>query len=221
MTFAREGEKGCMTSLKDMPLDTLIACPQCDALHHVANPPEGGKARCIRCGTVLIAPRRGAFIRVLALAITVTILMFGATFLPFLGISAAGVTNDSSVFDAALAFSEGPLIGLSFVVAAMIIFIPVLRMLLVIYVIGPLVGGWQPAPQAARAFRLSEALRPWSMAEIFMIGVAVALVKIAGLASVVLGPAFWMFVALVMVAVLKDGYMCRWTIWQALERTPR
>ena len=36
---------------------------------------------------------------------------------------------------------------------------------------------------------------PWSMAEIFVIGVAVALVKVSGLASVTLGPAFWSFVA--------------------------
>ena len=210
-----------MTSITDSPIEDLIACPQCDALHRTVEPPQGGNARCQRCGTVLIAPRRGAFIRVLALAVTVAILMFGATFFPFLGIAAAGVTNQSSVFDAALAFAGGPMAGLSIAVAAMIVFVPLLRMFLLIYVLAPLVAGRSAAPRAASAFRLTEALRPWSMAEIFLIGVAVALVKVAGLATVVLGPAFWMFVALVIVAVLKDGYMCRWSIWQALEQSAR
>jgi len=210
-----------MTSITDIPIEDLIACPQCDALHRTAEPPQGGNARCRRCGTVLISPRRGAFIRVLALAVTVAVLMFGATFFPFLGITAAGVTNQSSVFDAALAFAGGPMAGLSIAVAAMIVFVPLLRMFLLIYVLAPLVGGRSAAPHAAWAFRLSEALRPWSMAEIFLIGVAVALVKVAGLATVVLGPAFWMFVALVIVAVLKDGYMCRWSIWRALDQPVR
>ncbi|MSU88414.1 paraquat-inducible protein A [Rhodobacteraceae bacterium 2CG4] len=210
-----------MTAIAEVPIETLIACHQCDALHRAAEPPTGGKARCRRCGTVLIAPRRGALVRVLAMAITVAVLMLGATFFPFLGITAAGVTNESSVFDAALAFSAGPMVGLSIAVAALIVFVPLLRMLLLIYVLGPLAAGRAAAPQAAWAFRTAEALRPWSMAEIFLIGVAVALVKVAGLATVVLGPAFWMFVALVIVAVLKDGYMCRWSIWQALERSAR
>jgi paraquat-inducible protein A len=56
------------------------------------------------------------------------------------------------------------------------------------------------------------------MAEIFIIGVAVALVKVAGLATVTLGPAFWAFVLLVIVTVLKDSFMCRVTVWQTLSQ---
>ena len=47
------------------------------------------------------------------------------------------------------------------------------------------------------------------MAEVFIVGVAVALVKVAGLAHLSIGPAFWAFVALVLVTVLKDNFMCR------------
>ena len=72
-----------------------------------------------------------------------------------------------------------------------------------------------------RAFRLSEALRPWSMAEIFTIGTAIALVKVADLANVVYGPAFWMFVALIVLVVLKDAIMCRHTIWALLDSERR
>ena len=84
--------------------------------------------------------------------------------------------------------------------------------------IGPLVAGRPPFAGATRAFRLSERLRPWSMAEIFIIGVAVALVKVAGLATVSLGPAFWAFAILVLVTVLQDNAMCRYTIWKTLEQ---
>ena len=59
------------------------------------------------------------------------------------------------------------------------------------------------------------------MAEIFIIGVAVALIKVAGIASITIGPAFWAFSALVIITVLKDQLICRFSIWQALEMPQR
>ena len=72
---------------------------------------------------------------------------------------------------------------------------------------------------AAKAFRMSEALRPWSMAEIFAIGCAVALIKITDLADVEFGPAFWMFSALALLVVLQDQVLCRWSVWTSLTKT--
>ncbi|WP_241524051.1 paraquat-inducible protein A [Oceaniglobus indicus] len=199
----------------------LIACPQCDALYRVVPLAHGERAQCVRCGTVLISTRNRAFVRVIALAITVVILMIAATIFPFLSVSVAGLTNSSSVLDAALAFAGGPMFGLSLAVAALIVAIPILRAALVIYVLTPMAFGRAPWPGAIPAFRFSEALRPWSMAEIFVIGVAVALVKVADLARIGFGPAFWFFAALVVVIVLKDGYMNRWTVWKALDQQDR
>ena len=55
------------------------------------------------------------------------------------------------------------------------------------------------------------------MAEIFVIGTAVALVKVAGIATVHLGPAFWAFCALILVNFASRGFMCQTTIWDAIE----
>ena len=109
------------------------------------------------------------------------------------------------------------MIFLALVTAALIIFIPMLRVLLTLYVLVPVVLDRRPARHAIPAFRLSEALRPWSMAEIFAIGCAVALVKVADLAQVGFGPAFWMFGALVVLVVAQDSYMCKWSVWNSLE----
>ena len=76
----------------------------------------------------------------------------------------------------------------------------------------------KPFRSAGTAFRWSEDLKPWSMAEIFILGCAVALVKVTELAQVVFGPAFWLFVVLVIVTVFQDGLLNRWSIWQSLEQ---
>jgi paraquat-inducible protein A len=195
----------------------MLACPVCDTLHVEPEVPVGHVARCQRCGHVLAAPREGAFVRVLALAVTAVILMVGAVFFPFIELDAAGLSNRASVLDAVLAFSTGLMVPLSVAVAALIVFIPTARLLAIIYTLAPLAAGRPPLEGAHRAFRLSERLRPWSMAEIFILGVAVALVKVAGLASVSLGPAFWAFAILVVITVLQDNAMCRYTIWKTLE----
>ena len=199
-------------------LDDLIACPQCDALYHARMPEDGRRATCRRCHAVLIAPRRGAYMRVIALAVTVMVLMIGATAFPFLGVNVAGFSNRASVIDAALTFLDGGLMAsLSVMVVAFIVMVPVMRAALVIYVLAPLVLDRPPLKGARAAFKVSEDLRPWSMAEIFIIGVAVALTKVSDLARVDFGPAFWMFAGLVVVIVMKDGAMDRWSIWKSLD----
>lgn len=195
----------------------LIACPRCDALHVEQELDHGETARCTRCGGVLAKPRGGAFVQLIALAFTTVVLMMGAIFFPFLEISRMGFGNATSLFGVALAFADGVLLPLVLAVMAMIVGLPLLRAFLLVYTLAPLAQGRAPYRHAARAFRWSELLRPWSMAEIFVIGTAVALVKVAGLATVHLGPAFWAFCALILVNLASRGFMCQTTIWDAIE----
>ena len=49
--------------------------------------------------------------------------------------------------------------------------------------------------QLPHAFRLLRHAQPWSMMEVFMIGILVAIAKLMGMASIVPGLALWAFVA--------------------------
>lgn len=174
--------------------------------------------RCVRCHSVLATSRTDAIMRVLALAVTAMILIVAAVFFPFLGIQVAGSTNQTSVFDAVMAFSQGVLFPLAVFVAALIIFLPFLRVATLCYALLPIAFHRKPFRGATKALALAEDLKPWSMVEVFVIGVAVSMVKLAGLATISLGPAFWAFAALVIVTVLKDTLICRWTLWTALDQ---
>ena len=55
------------------------------------------------------------------------------------------------------------------------------------------------------------------MAEIFIIGVAVALIKVASLAQVEFGPSFWAFTALVLMMAGQDAMICERSIWRILQ----
>ncbi|MFD1795143.1 paraquat-inducible protein A [Paracoccus aurantiacus] len=195
----------------------LIACPRCDALHVEEELPVGVTARCIRCGGVLARPRAGAFTQIIALAITTMVLVIAAVFFPFLEISRMGLGHGTSLFGVAMAFSDGFLAPLVVVILGAVIGLPALRAALLVYTLLPLARGRPPYAHAVRAFRLSEQMKPWSMAEIFIIGTAVAMVKVGGLATISFGPAFWAFIALVFVSVANRSFMCSTTIWDAIE----
>lgn len=198
--------------------DGLIACHACDAL--LNEPPAGARrARCPRCGAALLADRAGSLDGVLAAAAATLVLLAAASALPFLSIEAAGFRRDAAVLDAARAAGSGAggeAWPLAVAVGAAILALPALRALALLWALLPLRLGRPPAPRARAAFRLAVELRPWAMTEIFLIGVAVALVKVAGLALIGLGAAFWLFVALAALAFYEDAALCRRSVWRAL-----
>lgn len=207
-------------TMNTLPLEQMIACPSCDALYAVQEPGPGARAICGRCRRVLIAPRRGSILHVLVLALGSLVLLLAALVLPFLTISAAGLSHSGSILEIAMALG-GPLAPLSLGMAALIVAVPLMRMALLVHVLTPLALDRPAWRGAARAFRWSEQLRPWSMGEIFVVGAGVALMKLGDVARVELGAAAWMLMALMGVAMLQDGFMCRWAIWKAIETSQR
>lgn len=201
-------------------LEDLIACPHCDALYTVRVPESGARAVCERCQTVLIAPIRKAGLKIIAMTVAMLILIVSAVFFPFLDIQVSGFANKASILDTALSFQSGVMTLLAVATAAMVVLIPALRMLLVLYVLTPIVRDRVPYRYAKPAFRLSQRLKPWAMAEIFAIGCAVALVKVADLALIGFGPAFWMFTAFVFIVLVSDNLYCTWSVWKSLEHPP-
>lgn len=197
-------------------LGGLIACPHCDLVYSAPLVEQNERAYCTRCQSILIAPRRKAGKILIALAASTLILITGALFFPFLSIGAGGLRHGTSIMQTSLAFT-GPLALLAPAILAFIIIIPMTRLLLLIYVLAPIIRDQPPAPLAREAFRLTEDLTPWSMAEIFTIGCAVALVKLAGIAEISLGPAAWMFAVLMIIIVSSDMLLCRYSVWKSLE----
>jgi len=145
------------------------------------------------------------------------ILVIAAVFHPFLEINEAGIVNRVSLLDVATSFRSGVLVVVSVASVAMIVLVPLLRTALLVYVIAPLTRANAPWPGARIAFRWAQEMKPWAMTEIFIIGCAVALVKVADLARLQFGLAFWLFIALAVFVVVVDRMLCAWSVWSALD----
>ena len=63
-----------------------------------------------------------------------------------------------------------------------------------------------------------QAVRPWVMVEVFMLGVLVAFVKLNGLASVIPGPGLWAFGAVMVLAAAMASAFDHEHVWASTAR---
>jgi paraquat-inducible protein A len=110
----------------------------------------------------------------------------------------------------------------AFLVLATTILFPLMQLLILVWLLVPL-RRHRRALGFALLVRLMQALRPWGMIEVFLLGVLVALVKLSSMASVLPGPALWAFVALTLLltAVLAFDPRGFWEMAEhKLDSTP-
>jgi paraquat-inducible protein A len=174
-------------------------------------------ARCVRCGDVLYTNHPNTIDRSLAMSITSLVLLIASLSLPFLTLSRSGINSDISVLDAAwsLVFSEVALLGVF--VTLLIVFIPLTRLLLMIYVMVVAKFGFSSSWPRKWAFRLANFLEPWAMADVFLIGVVVSLIKINELAVLDIGPAFWAWVGLIVTTIALSMNLSKDTLWRRIS----
>jgi paraquat-inducible protein A len=102
--------------------------------------------------------------------------------------------------------------GVAALVFATTILIPAVEISLMLYVLLPLKFGRLPG-ELASILRIVQSVRPWSMTQVFILGVLVALVKLAHLAHVVPGVALWAFGGLIVLLTAASTTFNMHAMW--------
>ncbi|WP_241074103.1 paraquat-inducible protein A [Achromobacter insuavis] len=169
-----------MSSAESQP---LIECEHCASIYRRHQLEPGETANCARCGTILWRYSGLSLSNWLALAIAALIIFGVANAYPVASMSVQGMVQQASLLDA---------IGITwrqehYAVAVMTglagFVLPLLQLAVLLWVLGPLSRGVEPAAFRG-AMRLLGLLRPWCMVPVFLLGVLVAVVKLAGMAAV-------------------------------------
>ncbi len=93
---------------------------------------------------------------------------------------------------------------------------PFAQLALLLYVLLPVHLGRVPW-QMARSFRWLRRVQPWSMMEVFLVGILVAVTKLVDMAEVVPGLALWAFGALIVVLAGALASLDPEAVWERLE----
>lgn len=159
--------------------------------------------------------------RILAAAVAMLILLAIAATAPFLGVRQFGLGYDVTLPDAAEALAAGGMAPLGLFLILAVLALPAFRAAAHLYALTPPRLGLAPLPGAARAFRMAGRVRDWAMAEVFLIGCAVSLIKLQSMANVALGPAFWALAATVLALALEGASRGRDAAWDLIAPEPR
>jgi len=163
-----------------------IACHECDLLQRVPELPLGGKAKCSRCGSTVAARPSGSVDRALALTVTAAIVFILAHTTSLMGVSAVGRASSTTIFGGVLQMWEDG----ERITAVIVLFCAgiapgayIAFMLTVLLAVRR-----PPAPLwIGEMMRWGHTMQPWSMNEVMILGILVALIKIAELATVEAG----------------------------------
>jgi paraquat-inducible protein A len=161
----------------------VIACPACDLLQVLPALPLHGKASCTRCGETLATRHADPLDLPLALTVAAIVTFAVANTTPLMGLSVAGREASTTILGGALEMWQQGRELTAAVVAFCAVIAPAAHLLFLLVVL--LAIRRPPAPQwVGEMLRGARLMRPWSMTEVMMLGILVALVKIAQLATV-------------------------------------
>lgn len=197
----------------------LRACHECDWVSALPPLSAGEKASCPRCTHILVKRHRYPAQRSMALAIASLIALIVAVSFPFISFTVSGVSNRIELTQTATA-----LIGFHQPVVAIAIIMTIV-VLPAVYLIGVL---WlqfgllrdRLLPFSRDIARSLSHLTPWMMADVFIIGALVSLIKIAGLADVELGISFWAFCVFALLLLMTTQSIDADWMWFSLEGEP-
>ena len=195
----------------------LLACHDCDALYPRPALRPGQKVRCLRCGALLLECKRNGIERCLALSLTGLVLLVLANVFPLMSMNIEGRVQQSAVISGVYELYRQGFWAMAGVVFGVSILAPLLKVLCLLYVLLPLHFRFR-LPYAARVFRLVETLRPWAMTEVYMLGILVAVVKLADLATIEPGLALYCFAALILFMAAADAVLEPQEVWDRLGR---
>lgn len=195
---------------------TKIACLHCDLLVDGIALENGESAYCPRCQQILYHDDRALSFSV-ALLLTALIIYFPATLLPFLGMEATGQYHEITLFGSVWEITGGGMELLAVTVFMLVLTFPLLKITGLLLVLYPLSRGRSPFLHLA-AVRVILRLLPWSMVEVYLIGVLVTIVKLSSMATISFLTGFYAFVALIVVNAIIGVVLPKKRIWQTIDK---
>ncbi|WP_447983130.1 paraquat-inducible protein A [Nitrospira sp. Nam74] len=199
---------------------SLLACHECDLLNRETPIPYGAKAYCRRCGAVLCRRTRDSLDRTLAFTLGAAILMIVANLFQIVELDVQGHHTSTTLFGSVRTLYNDGMWSVAALVFATTMLMPVLNIGAMLYMLVPLKFGWI-SRQLPAMFRLFQAVRPWGMVEVFMLGTLVSLAKLGHLAHVVPGIALWSFAMLMVLVAAAAASFDADELWARVDAIRR
>ncbi|MET0261785.1 MAG: paraquat-inducible protein A [Rariglobus sp.] len=165
---------------------TVLTCPLCGHDHALIPLARGERAKCVRCDALMASHPRGGPHTAPALALTGLLLAIPAAALPFLTVDKFGNVRSGSFVSSLEGLRD-------YDMSLLALWVLICGALTPLFLLAALViSRWQPE----RARQFGHALAHWSMPEVYVLGVLVALTRLGSIVDVEINAGFWCYVGM-------------------------
>ena len=190
----------------------MTACPQCDLLQREPEYAAACVVRCSRCGAVLYRAIPGALDTTLALTLAAAALFGIANVSPVLALELQGQVLSATLIGIARALHDAGMTAVGALVLLTLVVMPALQIAVRLYLLLPLRVGRIP-PGFAAAARLLDAMRRWSMVEVFVLAAVVCMHRLAQIGRLEVEPGFWAVGAVMLLFAVMDSLFEARDLW--------
>lgn len=197
----------------------LLPCHACGLVTPVA--PACRDPRCVRCGAALHRRRPDSVARTWALLIAAAILYIPANLLPVMSTRSLFGTEDDTIMSGIVFFWTSGSKVLAAIIFIASVVVPMLKLAVLILLAWSAQrrSRWRPQ-QRTLLYRLVELIGRWSMLDIFVVTLTVALVRFQTLAVITAGPGALAFGSVVVLTMLASMQFDPRLIWDHVDRGP-
>lgn len=190
----------------------------CLCCHKLVSLPGGGPVRCPRCGARVHGRIDGSLMLTWALTITGALLLLPANILPVMTVVYLGSGEPSTIISGVMQLYNAGLWGIALIVFAASIAVPVMKLVgLALLLVQVQFRPPRFPLQAMKLYRVVSGIGRWSLLDLFMISILVALVDMGAIASVTAGPGSTAFATVVVVTMLAARSFDPRLIWDACD----
>lgn len=193
----------------------MINCLDC---HSLTTEGDGvTQIHCPRCGARLQVRKSNGIARTWALLITSLILLFPANLLPIMTVTYLGEKEPNTIVEGIEHFIQST----DYFIAAIIFFasilVPIFKVVGIMLIMISIQKRWKTwLKHRTLMFRVIKFIGRWSMLDIFVISVMVALVNLGTLTSITPAPAATYFAAVVISTMLASNTFDTRLIWEGI-----
>ncbi|HEY9348959.1 MAG TPA: paraquat-inducible protein A [Inquilinus sp.] len=203
------------------PIDPCRPTCLCHDCGLVSNLPPGGHGDCPRCGAALHVRRPDSLNRTWALVVTAIILYIPANLFPVMTVISLGTGTPDTIMSGVIELADAGMWPLAALVFFASITVPVLKLSGLIYLLVTTQRGKTgQLHNRTVIYRIVEAVGRWSMIDIFMISILVALVQLGALATIEPGIGAVSFAAVVIITMIAAMTFDPRLMWDAAGENP-
>jgi paraquat-inducible protein A len=199
----------------------LIGCHSCHLVCRVPRLGEDRHMHCPRCGAALHQRKPNSIARTWALLIAALVFYIPANVLPITTVVSLGRAQSDTIISGVIYFLYSGSWPIALVIFVASVLVPLLKLLILGFlVISVQSRSLRRQKDRTRLYRITEAVGRWSMVDIYVVTILVALVNLGALASIQAGPAAPFFAAVVVITMFAAISFDPRTIWDLEEPPP-